>query len=166
MTRPTVYQRDPKLDLVLERIIPVPRELVWAAWTVPEHVKKWFTPAPWTTVECEIDLRPGGIFRTVMRSPKGREVPNVSCYLEVIENEQLVWTHALAPGYRPSKTTEPFPLTVVITLAPQGNATKYTALAMHANEEACRQHEEMGFHSAWDKCLDQLVDLALKIRVV
>ncbi|HEY2939715.1 MAG TPA: SRPBCC domain-containing protein [Gaiellaceae bacterium] len=37
-------------------------ELVWMAWTQPEHLKKWFTPAPWTTVDCEIDLRPGGVF--------------------------------------------------------------------------------------------------------
>ena len=49
------------------------------AWTTPEHLKKWFTPAPWTTVDCEIDLRPGGIFRTVMRSPEGQEFPNVGC---------------------------------------------------------------------------------------
>ena len=49
----------------------VPRELVWLAWTTPEHVKQWFTPAPWTTVDCEIDLRPGGIFRTVMRFHQG-----------------------------------------------------------------------------------------------
>jgi uncharacterized protein YndB with AHSA1/START domain len=78
---------DPRLDLLLERVVDVPPELVWAAWTVPEHVKKWFTPAPWTTVDCEIDLRPGGIFRFVMRSPEGQEFPNVGCYLEVVKNE-------------------------------------------------------------------------------
>ena len=70
MTRSIIHQPDPKLDLVLERIVDVPRELVWMAWTAPEHLKKWFTPVPWTTVDCEIDLRPGGIFRTVMRSPE------------------------------------------------------------------------------------------------
>ena len=42
-----VLKPDPKLDLVLERTIDVPRELVWVAWTKPEHVSKWFTPAPW-----------------------------------------------------------------------------------------------------------------------
>ena len=61
MTRSITHQPDPKLDLVLERIVEVPRELVWMAWTTPEHLKKWFTPVPWTTVDCEIDLRPGGI---------------------------------------------------------------------------------------------------------
>jgi uncharacterized protein YndB with AHSA1/START domain len=68
-TRPIVHLPDPKLDLVLERIVDVPRERVWMAGTTPEHVKKWFTPVPWQTVDCEIDLRPGGIFRRVMRSP-------------------------------------------------------------------------------------------------
>src|ERR1700757_372332 len=75
MANSMIYQPDPKLDLLLERIVDVPRELVWRAWTTPEHLKKWFTPAPWTTVDCEIDLRPGGIFRTVMRSPEGQEFP-------------------------------------------------------------------------------------------
>ena len=67
-----IHPPDPRLDLILERIVDVPPELVWAAWTTPEHVKQWFTPAPWKTVECEIDLRPGGIFRTVMRSRRDR----------------------------------------------------------------------------------------------
>ena len=101
MTHSRLPQPDPKLDLVLERVVPVPRERVWSAWTTPEHVKQWFTPAPWTTVDCEIDLRPGGIFRTVMRSPEGEEFPNLGCYLEIIPNEKLVWTNALAPGFRP-----------------------------------------------------------------
>jgi uncharacterized protein YndB with AHSA1/START domain len=98
MTRAIIHQPDPKLDLVLERIVDVSRELVWMAWTPPEHLKKWFTPLPWTTVDCEIDLRPGGIFRTVMRSPEGQEFPSVGCYLEIVNTEKLVWTNVLAPA--------------------------------------------------------------------
>jgi uncharacterized protein YndB with AHSA1/START domain len=70
-----IHQPDPTLDLVFDRTIDIPRELVWTAWTTPEHLKHWFTPAPWQTVDCEIDLRPGGIFRTVMRSLLLRNYP-------------------------------------------------------------------------------------------
>jgi len=98
MTGTIAHTPDPKLDLVLERVVDVPPHLVWAAWTTPEYVKKWFTPAPWQTVDCEIDLRPGGIFRTVMRSPEGQELSHTGCYLEVIENEKLVWTGAVKAG--------------------------------------------------------------------
>lgn len=104
MTSSTRYQPDPKLDLVLERVVDVPRDLVWKAWTEPEHVTKWFAPAPWTTVDCEIDLRPGGIFRSVMRSPDGNEFPNIGCYLEVVPNEKLVWTDALLPDTAPRRS--------------------------------------------------------------
>src|SRR5262249_31712101 len=86
---------DPDRDLVLERVVDVPPQLVWKAWTQPEHLVKWFAPKPWTTVDCEIDLRPGGIFRTVMRSPEGVDHPGTGCYLEVTPNERLVWTDAL-----------------------------------------------------------------------
>ena len=169
MTRSNIHPPDPKLDLVLERVVDVPRELVWIAWTTPEHVKKWFTPAPWTTVDCEIDLRPGGIFRTVMRSPEGQEFPNVVCYLEVIRNEKLVWTNALAPGYRPSNRPaggegcDELQFTAVITLEPHANGTKYTALVIHKDEQDCRKHVEMGFHEGWGKALDQLVALVKKM---
>ena len=84
------YKTNPQLDLVLERIVDVPKELVWKAWTTPEYLKKWFTPAPVETVDCEIDLRPGGIFKTIMRMPDGQEMSNAGCYLEVVENEKLV----------------------------------------------------------------------------
>jgi len=80
---------DPKLDLVFERFVEVSPELVWTAWTQPEHLKKWFTPAPWTTVDCEIDLRPGGVFRTVMRSPEGKDHPNTGCVWETDRDDSL-----------------------------------------------------------------------------
>ncbi|MGH2599362.1 MAG: SRPBCC family protein [Dehalococcoidia bacterium] len=145
---------DPKLDLVLDRVVDVPRELVWEAWTKPEHVSRWFTPAPWTVTDCEIDLRPGGIFRTVMRSPDGEESTNVGCYLEVVPNERLVWTDALLAGYRPS--VNPF-ITAIITLKPQGMGTRYTAVVVHRDEATRKRHEEMDFYDGWGTVLDQLV---------
>ena len=45
----------PHLDLEFERFVPVPRQLMWRAWTEPEHLMKWFCPRPWQTTECEID---------------------------------------------------------------------------------------------------------------
>ena len=153
---------DPKLDLVLERTVDVKPELVWAAWTRPEHLKHWFTPAPWKTIDCEIDLRPGGMFRTVMQSPEGEEFPGVGCYLDVVENERLVWTSALEPSFRPSAKSaddEMF-FTAVVTIEPEGEGTKYTAMAIHRNEEDRKKHEDMGFHDGWGKALDQLVEYA------
>jgi len=63
---------DGPFDLSIRRVIDAPRALIWKAWTDPEHVKNWWAPKPWSTVACEIDLCPGGMFRTVMRSPEGR----------------------------------------------------------------------------------------------
>ena len=101
MTHNSLDTFDPSLDLVLERVVDVPPHLIWKAWTEPEHLVKWFTPKPWTTVDCEIDLRPGGLFRTVMRSPEGQNHENIGCYLDLVVNSRLVWTDMLGPGYRP-----------------------------------------------------------------
>lgn len=149
---------NPKLDLVLERVVDVKPELVWRAWTEPEHVVKWFTPKPWETVECEIDLRPGGLFRTTMRSPEGDVQPaSNGCFLEVVPNRRLVFTDALGPGYRPNASSF---MTAYVLLEPEGAGTKYTAIAVHSNEEQRQQHEEMGFYQGWGTALDQLVEYA------
>ena len=148
---------DPALDLVLERDIDVPQALVWKMWTEPEHVKRWFAPAPWTVSECDIDLRPGGQFHTVMQSPEGQSFPDMGCYLEIVPNEKLVFTNALAPGYRPSE--QPF-FTAILTLEPTATGTKYTAVAKHKDGAGRQQHEEMGFHEGWGQVLEQLVALA------
>ena len=162
--RTSQLQPDPTLDLVLERVIDIPPELVWIAWTTPDHVKKWFTPAPWQTVDCEIDLRPGGAFRTVMRSPDGQDFPNEGCYLEIVKNEKLVWTSALSPGYRPrgaaAITGMDLAFTAAISLAAHGRGTKYTALVIHGEESARERHAQMGFHEGWGKALEQLVAAA------
>ena len=163
MTSAHGHPFDPRLDLMLERVVDVPPDRVWAAWTQPKHLKEWFCPKPWQTVECEVDLRPGGIFSTVVQSPEGQRFPNVGCYLEVIPNRKLVWTDTLLPGFRPTDegrfadTMGPF--TAVILIEPQGAGTKYTALALHRDEKGQKMHAEMGFHDGWGTCLDQLVAL-------
>lgn len=165
----SLLQADPTLDLILERVIDVSPALVWAAWTEPALLKNWFTPAPWKTIDCEIDLRPGGVFRTVMLSPEGQEFPNVGCYLEVIKNEKLVWTNALLPGFRPAGPSVAgndacgeFIFTVVISLAPHRDGTKYDVVAMHKDVAGRNKHAEMGFQEGWGKALGQLVALMKK----
>lgn len=161
-----LFRPDPALDLVLERVIDVPRQLVWEAWTKAEHLKQWFTPAPWSTAEVEIDLRPGGLCRTVMRSPEGQLFPNVGCYLDVVPGERLIFTSALESGYRPvprapesSDGPPSFHFTGVISLADAGKGTRYTAMARHALPADRVSHEQMGFHAGWGAALDQLVEL-------
>jgi hypothetical protein len=60
------------LDLVLERELDAPRDLVWKAQTQAEHLKHWFAPKPYEISEAEVDLRPGGIFRIRGVATSGR----------------------------------------------------------------------------------------------
>jgi uncharacterized protein YndB with AHSA1/START domain len=152
---------DPSLDLELTRFTKLPRALLWRCWTEPEHLMPWFCPLPWKTIDCEIDLRPGGIFRSVMLSPEGKEFPNVGCYLEVVKHEKLVWTDALLPGYRPSPN--PF-FTGILTFEETAEGTKYVARALHKNGDDRKKHEDMGFEQGWGTVWEQLVAYASKMK--
>jgi uncharacterized protein YndB with AHSA1/START domain len=160
---------DPRLDLYFERIVDVPREQIWRCWTEPKHLMPWFCPLPWKTVECEIDLRPGGRFYTVMVSPEGQRFPNEGCYLEVVENERLTWTNALLPGFRPvagvaqSEATVDFKFSASIVLEDFGKATRYRAIARHADEAGRNTHAAMGFEAGWGKALEQMVEYIKKM---
>ncbi len=157
------YTPDPHLDLVLERTISVPPAKVWAAWTEPELLMQWFTPAPWKTVACELDLRPGGRFATTMESPEDERFPNVGCYLQLIPEQLLVFTSVLGEDFRPvvaSNGAGDLPFTARIELSPTTDGgTHYRAIALHADRSGCEQHEQMGFHHGWGAALDQLVAL-------
>lgn len=150
---------DPHLDLVLERVVPVSPELLWKAWTVPEHLMPWFCPQPWRVDACTIDLRPGGLFYTHMVGPNGEQAPNHGCYLEVVPNRKLVWTNALVENFRPA-SPDPhltFGFTACLTLEPCEGGTRYVATVMHSDAEGRKKHEEMGFAEGWGAALDQLI---------
>ena len=149
-------------DLVLERTLDAPLDLVWEAYTRPEHIKRWFAPRPYEITECELDLSPGGIFRIRMTGPDGFDTGHgvPGCVLEVVEQQKLAWTSALGPGYRPNEMGEgcdSFPLTVVVTFADAGGGkTAYKAVALHKDAADRERHETMGFHDGWGTVADQL----------
>lgn len=163
------HDHDPARDLSFERFVGLPTEAIWAAWTQPDLLIPWFCPRPWSTVACEIDLRPGGVFRTVMRSPEGQEFPNLGCYLEVVPNRRLVWTNALAPGFRPvppGAVEGFFFFTGIVELSPQGSGTLYGARVKHGTPEDCQRHAAMGFEEGWGKALDQLIEFVKSWRPI
>jgi uncharacterized protein YndB with AHSA1/START domain len=147
-------------ELVLNRIINVPPEKVFEAWTDPELLKQWFAPLPWTTPVAETDVRPGGSSLIIMRGPDGNEFPNRGVYLEVVRNERLVFTDAYTKAWEPSK--KPF-MTVILTFEDEGGKTKYTARVCHWTVADREAHEKMGFHQGWGQCADQLAALVAKL---
>jgi uncharacterized protein YndB with AHSA1/START domain len=150
---------NPELDLVLERELAVPVAAVWEAWTTPAKLMPWFCPLPWTTVACEIDLRPGGKFATTMQSPEGEQFPSEGCYLEVVPERRLVWTSVLGEGFRPiapSNGADDMPFTAVLEFEPTATGTRYRATAIHPTREHSRRHAEMGFADGWGECANQL----------
>ena len=157
------YTPNPDLDLVLERTIPVAPERVWAAWTEPELLMQWFTPAPYKTVAADLDIRPGGRFSTTMESPEGERYPNTGCVVAVDPGRLLVWTSVLGEHFRPAAPAngaDDLAFTGRISIEPTGDGgTRYTATAMHPDQATCRKHDEMGFHDGWGSALDQLVAL-------
>jgi uncharacterized protein YndB with AHSA1/START domain len=145
-------------ELVLTRLIDVPREKLWRCWTEPKLMLQWFTPAPWKTIHAETDVRPGGASYVVMQGPDGTEMPNRGVYLEVIKNEKLVFTDAYTSAWEPSEN--PF-FTCILTFEDAGNGhTRYTARALHWTRENLEAHEKMGFHQGWGIATDQMAALA------
>jgi uncharacterized protein YndB with AHSA1/START domain len=146
-------------ELVLSRIIDAPREKVYRAWTDPDLLKQWFAPLPFTTPVAELDVRPGGGNLIVMRSAEGVDYPNRGVYLQVVQNECLVFTDAYTSAWEPSD--KPF-MTVVLTFDEEAGITRYTARVLHWTVEDRVKHEEMGFHEGWSRCADQLAELVAK----
>lgn len=95
-------QGNPTADRAVEltRRFDAPRQLVWDAWTKPEHVRKWYGLRVLTMTRCDSDLRPGGRYRQVLRDPAGNEFAFSGEYLEVFEPVRIrsTWGFEGVPG--------------------------------------------------------------------
>ena len=142
-------------ELAISRFIDAPPAVVWKAWSDPAHLEQWWIPAPIACKVIRLDLRPGGGFETRMREGAGEFKPHLEgCFLDVVPGQRLVFTTALAEGWRP---TEPWlALTAIITFEAEGQGTRYSARVLHKTAADSRKHEEMGFQQGWGTTIDQL----------
>jgi len=148
---------NPKLDFSLERFIDAPTHLVWEALTMSEHLKEWYMPRPWGRVaHCELDVRPGGIFRIDIATANGQPVPDLGCVLEVIPMERLVWTSMLFPDYRPA-VFDDIPITAIMTMESVGPGTRYVFTALHRDEADFEKNRVSGFLQGTEIALHQFV---------
>jgi uncharacterized protein YndB with AHSA1/START domain len=103
-------------EIVSSRTFPHPPAVVFAAFTDPAVLARWWGPAGFTTTIDVFDPRPGGIWRCVMRGPDGTDYHNVSVFDEVTTPERVVFRH-LEPVHR---------FRMEMTFAPAGAGTQLT----------------------------------------
>lgn len=94
--------------LVVSRVLNAPRELVFEAWTKPEHIKHWWGPNGFTNTIDKMEVRPGGEWELVMHGPDGKDYKNNSTFIEVVKPERLVISHDSGPKYVMTVTFTPY----------------------------------------------------------
>ena len=110
---------DPRV-MVGMREFDAPRDLVFAAFTDPKHLARWWGPNGFTTTTLSFDMRPGGGWRFVMHGPDGRDYQNRITYEEVVPPERLVCRHG------GGEDVEPVQFRQTITFEDLGGRTRIT----------------------------------------
>src|SRR5512142_1486791 len=85
-----------KKDVLVTRVLDAPVELVWEAWTRPEHVMRWWGPSYFTSPSCKMDFREGGTTLACMRSPDGQDFYNTWHYLKIVPRERIEYVQNLS----------------------------------------------------------------------
>ncbi len=136
--------------LRLRRTFAAPREKVFRAWTDPEELVKWWGPGGFTVPICELDVRPGGAFRTCMRSPDGDEYNLSGVYREVTPPERLVFTWVWREGALAGQET-----LVTVEFHDRDGATEVVLTHEGFPDAAVRGMHEQGWSSSLD-CLEEV----------
>lgn len=151
----------------ITRVFEATRDLVYTAWTRPEHLKRWWGPNEFTVPVFDVDLRPGGAYRFVMRAPDSSEFPARGVYLEIAPNERLVfdmdhsglpegWHDAVNPGRDRSLGRPKFETLVTVTFADEGPGTRLTIRMTFESPEVLALFAKAGVSEGWSQSLDRL----------
>ncbi|MDB5033076.1 MAG: Activator of Hsp90 ATPase 1 family protein [Chlorobi bacterium] len=150
--------------LVIERIFDAPRELVWKAWTDPEHLVKWWGPKNFTAPVAKIDLRVGGKYLYCMRSPEGQDFWSTGTYREIVPPERLVCTDSFAdadgnvvPASHYGMGDDfPLELQVTITFEEHERGTRMTLNHVGIPAGQMRDMTGAGWNQSFDKLAESL----------
>jgi len=146
-------------EIVVTHVFDAPRELVWRAWTEPEHFRKWWGPAHFTSPVCRMDLRVGGAYLWSMRSPRGQDFYNTGVYREIVPLERLVCTHSLSdqngravpPSHYGMPGDWPMETLVTVTLEDDHGRTRMTL-----RQSGMPAGSPSGAGAGWKQAFDKL----------
>ena len=146
-TKPTATR-----ELTLTRVFDAPRALVFKMWTDPKHLSQWWGPRGFTNPVCELDLRPDGALRIVMRAPNGTDYPMKGVFREIVAPERLVFTN-IAVDQDGNHIIEGL---TTVTFTDLGSKTKLTlhTTAAALTAQAARMIE--GMDAGWTQSIDKL----------
>jgi uncharacterized protein YndB with AHSA1/START domain len=141
--------RTPESTIRLEKTVPATVDQVFAAWTNPEQMARWYAPSDdFTTPIAEVDLRVGGKYRVGMKH-KDREQANIVSgqYCRVDAPKCLSFTWAWESPRADVHETQ-----VTLEFRPRPGATDVTLIHERFREEQARKEHTEG----WNGCLNRL----------
>ena len=130
-------------ELRMTRVFEAPRQLVFEAWSKAEYLSRWFTPAPLTTHGCELDFRPGGVFRLTMRTPDGVELPMDARFTEIVPEERIVFAGTVHGDLK---------ILTTVTFTENGGKTTLNVHQVYSHESDATR----GAKAGWTLTLEQL----------
>lgn len=142
-------------DLRLSRWFDAPRELVFRAWTEPEHMAQWWGPHDFTTPVCELDPRPGGVLLLHMQAPGGAIMPNEGEFHEVDPPALLTFTLRAFPDERGEARLH---VLVTAAFAEARGGTELT-LKVDVLRAVDMEGPLSGMEQGWSQSLEKLRDL-------
>lgn len=152
--------------LILEREFDAPKELVFKAFSEPEHLKQWWGPSGWTVPVCNVDFRPGGVWHYCMKCVDqnqgdffGMESWGKGVYEEIIRNEKIVYRDYFSDAE--GNEAEGMPSTrVTLLFEEQDGKTKLINRAEYDSSEALKTVLDMGMEQGitetWDRLEEHL----------
>jgi uncharacterized protein YndB with AHSA1/START domain len=147
------HRRENAGEMTYRRIHHAPRELLFDCMTQPQHLTHFWGPVGTTAPvdRIKIDLRPGGMFETVMvNDADGSEYPTRAVYVEVSRPDRLVWTEPDVEGG----------MLTVITFADLGDGRTEVVTHQTNVPEMYRSAEaQAGFLTSLDRCDAYVVSL-------
>jgi uncharacterized protein YndB with AHSA1/START domain len=161
-------------EFLISRLFDAPRELVWQAWTDPRHMAQWWGPRTFTNSVCEMDVRPGGVYRITMRSSDGVEYPITGVFREIVEPERLVmtmdcsghpdaWHDLVKPNRRKEETNPVGEMLTTMTLEEVDGKTRLTVRTRFNSVSIRDAMIKMGMTEGWSQSLDRLAELLTKL---
>ncbi len=138
-------------EIVLTRVFDAPRKLVFDAFTKPELLRRWFGPRGWSLVVCEVDLKVGGGFRFVLRSPDGTDMGMRGAYREIVAPERSVHMESFDDYPGESQVTAVF--------VEQGGKTTFTATVLYPSQEVRDIVIKTGMEHGAAESYDKLAEL-------